>query len=144
MMAGYPPLETRNRMPHVKIAVGVVWQNGKVLIGKRPADGPLGGLWEFPGGKIEQGETAAEAAVRELKEEMGIEVEIESELGTIKHAYTNFTIDMTAFQCRFVSGEARPISCTEIRWLPPASLKKLPFPEANHKLLPLLGSHLSV
>lgn len=129
--------------PHQLIAVAAVFKGDHLLIDQRPESSMLGGLWEFPGGKIEAGETPAECVVREVKEEIGIEVVAEEELATIDHAYSHFTITLIAYICRYVGGEARPLQCADVRWIRPEQLKDYAFPMANQKLFPHLESWLA-
>ncbi len=128
--------------PHKTIAVAVVFRGDDLLIDQRPETSMLGGLWEFPGGKIEANETAAECVVREVKEEIGIDVEVESELATIDHAYSHFTITLIAYICRYIQGEAQPLQCSDVRWIKPSDLKDYAFPMANQKLFPFLEQWL--
>ena len=94
----------------------------------------LGGLWEFPGGKIEEGESAEHCIIREIKEELGVCVKPSSFLKQIKHAYSHFSITMDAYNCDFLHGHPQTIGCDDFRWIKPAQIKMLPFPKANHKL----------
>jgi A/G-specific adenine glycosylase len=132
------------RTPHYNIAAGIVVKRGRALIDRRPAKGLLGGLWEFPGGKIEAGETAVDAVRREVHEEVGIEVAPESlPLITVKHAYSHFRITMQAFVCRYVRGRARPIRCDTVKWVPIEQLDQYAFPRANQKVLAALCRRFS-
>ena len=125
--------------PHRQIAVGIVFRpEGQVLIAQRPASSMLGGLWEFPGGKVEPGETLPACVERELLEEVGIRVQAVTELATVDHAYTHFTITLTAYLCRYLSGEIQPLQCADVRWVAPTHLRDYAFPMANQKLF----SHL--
>jgi A/G-specific adenine glycosylase len=139
----YPMSVDTPPRPHKTIAVAVVFKDRQLLIDQRPETSMLGGLWEFPGGKIEPNETAAECVVREVKEEIGIDVVVEGELATIEHAYTHFTITLIAFICRYVRGEAQALQCADVRWIDPSELKDYPFPVANQKLFPALDRWLS-
>ena len=94
-----PPPKKSRTVPHHHVAVGVVVEQGMVVIQQRPQDGLLGGLWEFPGGKVEPGETPAQAVVRELAEELGLSVDAGDEFATVKHAYSHFRITLHAFLC---------------------------------------------
>lgn len=133
----------RPSRPHKQIAVAIVLRGEEILIDQRPETSMLGGLWEFPGGKIEPGETAAECVVREVKEEIGIDIEVVTELATIEHAYTHFTITLIAFICRYLGGEAQPLQCSQVRWVHPTALSEFPFPAANQKLFPHLQAWLA-
>ncbi len=124
--------------PEHRVVVAVIFnKNKQILIQKRPENGLLGGLWEFPGGKVETGESPEEALKRECREELTIDVEIENEIATIRHAYTHFKIILTAFSCKISTGT--PTGPRPLRWAKMADIKKLPFPKANHKLFPYLG-----
>lgn len=122
------------KKPHYDIAVGIVWNKGQILISKRRENGLLGGLWEFPGGKIETGENAQECIIREIKEELGVQVQPTSLLKQIKHAYTHFSITMDAYHCDYLSGSPKALGCDGWKWINPEDIKRLPFPKANHKL----------
>lgn len=99
------------KVPHHQIAVGLILnQNNELLIALRPNESMLGGLWEFPGGKQEKDETLQETTARELKEELGIEVEVFSKFQDLKHAYSHFKITMHAFWCQIKSGDPKPKS----------------------------------
>ncbi len=136
--AELPVRRPPRRVPHYAIAVGIVWKDGKVLIGRRRTDRMLGGLWEFPGGKIEPGESPVEAVVREVREETGLEVEVIARVCTVKHAYTHFRITLTAFECRWKAGEAVANSADCIRWAAPDELAEYPFPVANRRIIQAL------
>ena len=86
----YPQREKRKAVPVHHIAVGVVWRGDRVLITRRKTEGFLGGLWEFPGGKIQHREKAQDACVREVKEETNLSIAVDSHLDRVKHAYTHF------------------------------------------------------
>ncbi len=125
--------------PEHRIAVGVVFKNSRVLITQREPEGLLGGLWEFPGGKIREHETAEAACVREIKEEVNLTVEIDSHLCQIKHAYTHFKIRMEVFCCEHLSGRVRLNGPVDHRWIKPGQLQNFPLPKANHKFLSQLN-----
>ncbi len=137
-----PMSEPRPPRPHKQIAVAIVLRGKEILIDRRLESSMLSGLWEFPGGKIEPGETPAECVVREVKEEIGIDIEVVAPLATIEHAYTHFTITLIAFICRYLRGEAQALQCSEVRWVEPAELSQFPFPAANQKLFPYLYAWL--
>jgi A/G-specific adenine glycosylase len=128
--------------PQHRIAVGVVVKKGQLLLTRRKADGLLGGLWEFPGGKIGRKETPAEACVREIKEETGLEVTIDRHLTRVRHAYTHFKIVMDVFICVYQSGRVRLNGPVSHRWVTPRAIKNYPLPKANHKFLKRLADAL--
>lgn len=133
-----PRRRPRKALPHHDIAAGVVWKGSRVLIDRRPPGGLLGGLWEFPGGKREPGETLPQAVVREVREETGIVVRPVRCLLTVRHAYSHFRITLHAFECRYVSGRCRAIGCDAVKWVRPAELDRYAFPKANHKIIAAL------
>jgi A/G-specific adenine glycosylase len=94
----------------------------------------LGGLWEFPGGRREAGEALQECLAREMREELGIEVEVEAPLVVVRHAYTHFRITLHAFWCRLASGEPRCLDCAAFRWVRPDELDALPMSVADRKV----------
>ncbi|MBN2210638.1 MAG: A/G-specific adenine glycosylase [Sedimentisphaerales bacterium] len=138
------PVKTPARLlPHFDIAVGVVWKNGKILIGRRKPKGLLGGLWEFPGGKRKSHESLKACVIREIKEETGIDVEVNQPLITVKHAYSHFRITLHVFTCRWRAGRARPLDCTAVKWVTPRQLDAYPFPRANLKVIEALKNRSS-
>lgn len=124
------------KIPHHQISVGLILnQNNELLIALRPNESMLGGLWEFPGGKQEEGETLQEAAARELNEELGVEVEVFSKFQDLKHAYSHFKITMHAFWCRIKNGDPEPKSSQKIQWVSLNEIDQFPFPKANKTLI---------
>jgi A/G-specific adenine glycosylase len=138
----YPQKLKRRAIPEYPVVAAVVAKNGKVLITRRKPEGLLGGLWEFPGGKIRKGETAEAACIREIKEEVNLNVNIDTFLIRIKHAYTHFKIIMDVFCCRYVTGRVRLNGPTAYRWINPAEIDQYAFPKANHKFIGKLKQHL--
>jgi A/G-specific adenine glycosylase len=123
------------RIPSYTVAVGIVRKKGRILIDKRKPDGLLGGLWEFPGGKKEPGESLEQALVREVREEMGIRIRIIRVLTTINHAYSHFRVRIHAFECAHVGGMVRCTTCSEAKWVHPSMLGRYAFPAANKKII---------
>lgn len=137
----FPVKARRAPTPHYDVAIGVVYRgSSEVLIQKRPEEGLLGGLWEFPGGKRESGESLHDTCVRELREELGIEVEIEGLVKKLSHAYTHFKVTLHAFRCRLMSGEPASRAGMPVRWAPLGSLNDYAFPRANRRLIEYLSS----
>jgi A/G-specific adenine glycosylase len=124
------------KKPHHIIGVGIMERkrDDKILIALRPNDAMLGGLWEFPGGKQEDGEKIQQAIERELKEELGVDVKAYKELMQLKHAYSHFSITMHAWFCILISGEPKPKESQEVRWVSRDELQEFPFPKANKVL----------
>ena len=132
-----PMRETKTPIPHKHIGVAVIWNDrrDRILVDRRPPEGLLGGLWEFPGGKIEAGETPEACVKREILEELAIEIEVGQHLITVDHAYSHFKVSLHVYYCTHLSGEPQPIACDEIRWVTVAELSELPFPAANVKII---------
>ena len=123
-------------LPHKRIGVAVIWNDQhQVLIDRRPQKGLLGGLWEFPGGKIEPGETIEACIQREIQEEIGIEIEVGAHLITVDHAYTHFKVRLEVYHCYHRSGEPQAIECDEVRWVSLEELDQFPFPKANLEII---------
>lgn len=124
---------------HKQIGVAVIIdREGKILIDRRKAEGEMGGMWEFPGGKIEPGETVAECIQREIKEELNIEIAVGDRLTTITHTYKTFKVTLYVHYCQHLSGEPQPIECEEIHWVDPSQMNQYQFPQANAKIINLL------
>lgn len=132
-------------LPHKVIGVAVIWnEQGQILIDKRRKQGMHGGFWEFPGGKIEPGETIAACIEREIIEELGIVIEVGASLMTIEHDYTKFTVTLCVHNCRYVSGEPQTLECDEIRWVTLDELDQFTFPKANEQIITALRKNLTV
>ncbi len=130
-----PNKARRGPVPHHHIAAGIVWRRGRVLIARRPRDGMLGGLWEFPGGKQRAGETLAQACEREVCEETGLKVRAREHFLSLDHAYSHFKITLHLFHCQPASGRPKPLGCEEPRFVPLEELDAYPFPQANRRAL---------
>lgn len=114
-------------VPVLEVAAGILKrEDGAVLITRRPEDGLLGGMWEFPGGKREAGEDLPTALQRELQEELGIVVDVRHAQKTYRHAYTHFKVILTAYYCDYMSGEFQALGVQEYRWVPIAELLRYP------------------
>ncbi len=132
----FPMTESRKPIPHKQIGVAVITDaQGNILIDRRKQEGLLGGLWEFPGGKIEPGESVEACVKREIMEELGIEIEVGSRLITIDHAYTHFRVTLNVFNCTHLSGEPKPIECDEVKWVTLDEIEEYPFPKANGQII---------
>ena len=125
-----PARRARGPLPHRDIAAAIVWDGPRVLIARRPEEGLLGGLWEFPGGKVENGETPAEAAQREVLEEIGAEISICGPADVVHHAYSHFRITLHLFHARLASAR-RVKPAADRRWVEPGELTDYAFPVAN-------------
>lgn len=121
------------------VVVGaMIEQDGKYLITQRSPKASLPLLWEFPGGRMEEGETDRAALARELREEMGILVEVGAEAMHVHHAYPDYDIDFRVFRCRLTGGEINHLRVHDHRWVAPHELDQYPFPAADQKTFELL------
>ncbi len=126
-------------LKHKQIGVAVINnKQGKILIDRRKETGEMGGLWEFPGGKIELGETIEECIKREVKEELDIEIIVGDRLTTITHTYKTFNVTLYVHNCQHLSGTPQPLECEEIHWVEPAQMNQYQFPQANTQIINLL------
>ncbi len=131
------PLPTADAPPPIEVAAGLVFRDRKLLISRRRAQDHLGGLWEFPGGKREHGETFEDCLRRELHEELGVHVEVGALLETITHDYPGKRVLLRFFRCRLAAGEPepRPLGCAAVAWVSLADLSRYDFPAADARLL---------
>jgi mutator protein MutT len=127
-----------NEKPHFQVTAGLVWKQGRVLISNRREGGHLAGVWEFPGGKQESGESLTACLEREIHEEVGLKVEAAEKVMTVCHEYNSKKITLHVFSCILLSGEARPMEGQEIRWVHPAELVTLTFPPPDMKVIEFL------
>ncbi len=120
------PIKTKRKpLPHYDVTAAVIRRNGRILIAQRPFGGRLGGLWEFPGGKVEQNETLARCLRREIKEELGFRIKVGKFITSIDHAYTHFKITLHAFECTVVSGQPRKLGVEDFKWVRMSELKQV-------------------
>ncbi|VGO20967.1 A/G-specific adenine glycosylase [Pontiella sulfatireligans] len=132
----YPVKAPKKKTPHMVVGAAVVTnRKGEVLIAQRREKDMLGGLWEFPGGKQETGETIQQCIVRELKEELGINIETCGFLVTVKHAYSHFTMDLHTYFAKIKSGRPRPLECQNFQWLKISDLRKVPYSKADLNII---------
>ena len=131
----YPIKIESKKKPNINVAVGVIWKHDNILIAKRKTEGLLGGLWEFPGGKLKVNETSQDCVVREIYEETGVIVELKEFITNIKHQYSHFSISLDSFHCIYKSGTPKPKQCIDIKWIKPDEIQGFAFPKANHKFM---------
>lgn len=131
-------------LAHKLVGVAAIWNDQKqILIDRRLPEGLLGGLWEFPGGKIEPGETVEQCIKREILEELGIAIEVGEHLITINHTYSHFHVTLIVHHCRHISGLPQPYECDEVRWVNLNELDQFPFPKANIEIINALRQIVS-
>jgi len=134
-----PPAASPGPERIIEVAAGLVFRSGKLLITQRHADAHLGGLWEFPGGKREPGETFPQCLRRELIEELGCEVEVGGLFESVIHAYPEKKVRLEFFLCRWVAIEPQPLGCADLRWIARNELGLFRFPAADARLLERLN-----
>jgi len=122
-------------MKQVHVAVGVIVSDGEVFLTKRHSDAHQGGKWEFPGGKVEQDETVAQALLRELKEEVAIDVLACQPLMVIEHDYGDKQVKLEIFIVDQFAGEAQALEGNEQAWVPIQELENVDFPDANKAIV---------
>ena len=115
-----PVLLPKPAIPHHVVTAAVISREERVLIACRPPHGLLGGMWEFPGGKQQEGEDLPTCLQREIREELGAEIAVGAQVGVYRHAYTHFRVTLYAFRCTLVRGEPHPIQAAEVRWVTPS------------------------
>lgn len=132
----FPVKRKKKAVPHKHVGTGIVVdRRGRFLIAQRKEGSMLGGLWEFPGGTLEKGETIEQCIARELKEELGIDVEVGRHVITVKHAFSHFTMDLHAYACSLVRGRPRAIHCAAWKWVRPPELRRYPFGRADLRII---------
>jgi mutator protein MutT len=119
----------------IDVAAGLVFRNGRLLITQRKPETHCGGLWEFPGGKREPGETFEACLARELREELDIEVRVCEEFDSLVHHYPEKTVSLHFFRCEWVAREPRAVDCHDLAWVGRDDLVRYEFPPADARLL---------
>jgi mutator protein MutT len=119
----------------IEVSAGLIFRAGRLLITQRHAAAHLGGLWEFPGGKREPDETFEQCLVRELREELGVEVAVEALFESVSHRYKEKSVHLRFFLCRLAAGEPRPLDCAALKWVRREELAAHQFPDADARLL---------
>ncbi|HTL61198.1 MAG TPA: 8-oxo-dGTP diphosphatase MutT [Nitrospira sp.] len=122
----------------VEVAAGLICHDGRYLIAKRRTGVHLAGLWEFPGGKREQGETLEECLARELFEELNIRIDRPVPFQMIRHEYPEKTVELHFFRCTIGAGRATAVDCAEIRWVHPSEMEHYQFPPADRPVIEAL------
>jgi len=132
----FPKKAPKKKIPHIIVGAAVVLNGkGEVLVAQRRVEDMLGGLWEFPGGKQESGETIRECIARELNEELSVDIEVGEFLIKVKHAYSHFTMDLHTYFAKIKSGRLKAVECQNFQWLEISKLRKLPYSKADLKII---------
>lgn len=119
----------------VEVAAALIFHEGRLLITRRFARAHQGGLWEFPGGKREPGETWEACVQREIREELGVEITVGPRFASLTHAYPDKTVHLQFFTCALVRGTPQPLGCAACQWVRPGELDRFEFPAADAQLL---------
>jgi 8-oxo-dGTP diphosphatase len=121
-------------------ACALIDADGRVLLAQRPPGKTLAGMWEFPGGKVEPGETPEETLIRELREEIAVETKAAclAPLTFASHTYESFHLLMPLYVCRRYEGIARPLEGQVLKWVRPRDMRNYPMPPADEPLIPFL------
>lgn len=138
-----PVRSPRKKTPHYDVAAAVIWEgapfDSRLLVAQRPADGMLGGLWEFPGGKKEPTDADLPACLRrEIQEELAVSIAVGAPVTTVQHAYTHFRITLYAFHAHIRQGTPQAIGVADWRWTTLAQLDNFPFPVTDRKIIDAL------
>ena len=139
-----PVKKKKAPIPHYDVTAGLIRQDdGRLLIAQRPMEGLLGGLWEFPGGKLEADETLEECLARELQEELAIKVAVNDLFVSVKHAFTHFKITLHTFECTYLGAmppytEPQAIEALNWAWVTEAELEKYSFGKADRQVIEAL------
>jgi 8-oxo-dGTP diphosphatase len=125
--------------PLIRLVAAVIEREGRYLITQRRSAAVLPGLWEFPGGRVEEGESDEEALKRELRERLGTDVEVKARMAHRIHHYNGYSVDLNLYQAVIHPGqEAQALRVAEVRWVPSSEFEKYPFPAADQATTDLL------
>ena len=129
-------LKTKNC---IEVSAALIFRDGKLLITRRHAKSHLGGLWEFPGGKREVGESFEQCLVREIREELRVEISVGELFEEVTHAYPEKSVHLKFFTCKLLSGAPQPLGCAAFKWVNKTKLADFNFPAADAQLLEKLS-----
>lgn len=124
----------------IDVVAAIIRRNDRILITKRLGNVHLAGMWEFPGGKVEAGESLPAALVREIREELGIEISVAQKFITIEHDYPSKSVCLHFFNCSIVDGEPQRLGVADYQWVQPSLLRDFEFPPADAELIRKLQS----
>jgi A/G-specific adenine glycosylase len=130
-----PVKQVKNKPPHFTVTAAIIQQIDKVLITQRPLQGLLGGMWEFPGGKLQDGEGLESCLIREIQEELGIAIRVGEPFGVYHHAYSHFKVTLHAFLCTLVNGDKpKPIQVEDLCWSNISELSGFPMGKIDRQI----------
>ena len=121
--------------PHVEVAAAIIFHDGQILISQRDERSHLSGYWEFPGGKREPDESFEECVMREIREELNVDIEVEGFFETVQYEYAEKIVLLNFYSCRYLRGEAQALGCRQCKWVPLRELRGYSFPPANEPVL---------
>ena len=140
----FPVKIVKRSIPSYVIGIGIVINNvGEVLIAQRLQDQSMGGMWEFPGGKQEKGESIEETIARELKEELAIDIKVGQKLIELDHAFSHKKFHFIVHICKLISGDPQPLASQQFKWVMPHELQNYPFPVANTCMISELHKYVT-
>ena len=119
----------------VKVVAALIWDSGRFMICQRPAHKARGLLWEFVGGKVEPGETAEDALIRECREELAVTVSVGDIFMEVTHEYPDITVRLTLFNATIAEGTPQKLEHNDIRWITPREIPNYPFCPADEEIL---------
>ena len=119
----------------VEVVAALIWEGNKFMICQRPAHKARGLLWEFVGGKVEQGETKEQAIIRECKEELNVLLSVGDMFMEVIHEYPDLTVHLTLFNATIVDGEPQKIEHNDIQWITPSEIQNYEFCPADEEIL---------
>ena len=141
----FPKKDMKKAIPTLEIGIGIIFnKKGELLIDQRLDESNMGGMWEFPGGKKESSESIEDTILREIQEELAIDVKIGEKLLSFTHLFSNKKFYFTVHICRWVSGDPKPLASQRVLWISPKELCDFPFPAANKKIIDQLEKYLAI
>ena len=130
-----PPVPKRAALPHRDMTAGIIRKNGRVLVVRRPEKGLLGGLWKFPGGRREDGQSLQRGLRQSVHGEVGIDVAVDRKLLFVEHGFTHFLMTLHVYSCRHLKGRPKALGCAEWAWAPVERLGNLAFSKADRVII---------
>jgi A/G-specific adenine glycosylase len=137
-----PVRSPRKARPRYDVTAAAIWREDRLLIVQRPLEGLLGGLWEFPGGRRQNGEPLEQCLIREVAQSTGVAVAVRRPLATVRHAFTHFEITLYGYHCAYVDGDARPVGYDACRWVGMDGLSGYAFSRAHNRLIEAIAREM--